>query len=197
MAVFEPNRRHEHPTIIILETELADFKGLELARIIRELCSDCQIIIFSKTDKHALKAYEVGLSAYLLKKKASRKKFAKALKCAMKQAVADTRRYVTFICAGYHETVLLSDICYFEINKKIVTVYHEDTSFDFYSSLNHLEHALDNRGFIRISRKHIVSLSKIKRHSKEQLVMECGVTLPIGQNYQYEVAAHMHAISMF
>jgi len=187
-------RNNTEPTIIIAGTKLSDQEGLGTLRKIREQGVNSQIILLTEDPAYALEGYEVGAIAYLLKKATSPELFTKTFARAMDASIDANQQYITFSCAGHSQTIRLSDIVYFEVVKKIVTVYYEDGSFDFYSTLGKIEDTLADYGFARVHRNYVVSLSKVARHDNESLVLDSGVKIPVGRNYRKAITEALKSL---
>jgi DNA-binding LytR/AlgR family response regulator len=185
----------EYPTVIIADESLIDFENEDIVSRIRNRDADCKLILFSNDSDHALHGYRVGADAYLLKDDTDMKEFVKVLLHATTNALEQTNRYITFLCGGYFETMLLTDIHYFKVARKICTVFHDDKAFDFYSSLEQVEKALAAHGFMRVHRKYVISLSKVQRHNKDELTMVNGKVIPIGDKYKDMMSETMHEMS--
>jgi len=184
------------PTIIISEADLPDFEGLDAKRKIRKKGFECQLIIYTKDDAYTLEGYEVDATAYLIKDQTTPQQFTHVFMRALEKTIAHTRKYVTFMCGGYQEAVLISDISFFEVNNKTVTVHHNNKTFNFYSSLERVEKALWDYGFRRIHRKFVVSLQHIAHLNTETLTLDCGIRLPIGRSFRNDMANVLRSISV-
>jgi DNA-binding LytR/AlgR family response regulator len=188
-------KNKEDPTIVIAETELSAEGGLHILRQIHDVNPYCKIIILSQNPTYALEGYEIGAVAYLLKKATTLELFTRAFSRALDASVESTQRYITFSCAGHTQTVRLTDILYFEVVRKIVTVHHAGGTFDFYSTLGKIEDVLASYGFIRVHRNYVVSLSKIARQGDNELVLDSGMSIPVGRNYRKSVIAAMKSLN--
>jgi len=186
---------HGQHTIIVTEVGLSSCGGLDVKRKIREQGYDCQLIIFSQSDAYILEGYDVDACAYLVKSDTTPRQFLQVFFRAAMRLIEREREYVTFTCGGCSETVLITDIHYFEINNRVVTAHHKHASFDFYATMEQVEGALSGYGFIRIHRKYLVPLVKITQHSRETVTLECGTQLQVGRSFQREVAETFQMMS--
>jgi len=187
-------RNKTDPTILIVEAELSDHKGLGILRKIRGEEVNCQIILLSNTPAYALEGYEVGALAYLIKGATSPELFTNTFTRALDCMIDANQQYITFSCAGYSQTIRLRDILYFEVVRKIVTVHYEGGQFEFYSTLGKIEDMLASYGFVRVHRNYVVSLSKIARHENDTLILDSGAVIPIGRNYRKGIMAALKSL---
>jgi len=191
----ELRRNETDAVIIIAEPDLACEKGLDTLRRVREQDRVCQIILLSEKDSYALEGYEVDALAYLIKGSTSRETFTTVFNRALDRVIVDSQEYITFSCAGTSQTLRLSDIEYFEVKRKIVTVHFEGGTFDFYSTLHKIEDLLGVHGFIQVHRSFIVALSKISRYDKDTIVLESGTEIPIGKNHRKDLILARKALA--
>jgi len=189
------SRNRTEPTIVIAEPALPEEKGLATLRAIRAQDMNCQIILLSKNPAYALEGYEIDAVAYLLKKATSLEVFQNAFTRALDRAIEANHQYVTFSCGGFSQTIRLTDILYFEVVKKVVTVYYIGGKFEFYSTLGKIEDTLSSHGFIRVHRNYIVSLAKIARFEKEEIVFETGDRVPVGRSFRKELLAALNMLN--
>ena len=194
----ELERHSTDPTVLVFEPELATEKGLATLREIRARELNAQIILLSKSPAYALEGYEIDALAYLIKGGTTKEMFASAFNRALDRALVDSQQYITFSCAGFNQTLRLSDIEYFHVEKKIVTVYFDveggQKSFEFYSTLGKVSETLAGHGFIRAHRNFVVSIPKIVRYENDTITLESGKTVPVGRNFRKDVASAMKLV---
>ncbi|MCL2491308.1 MAG: LytTR family DNA-binding domain-containing protein [Coriobacteriia bacterium] len=182
------------PVIIVSDVDLPGYPGLDVLRAISKLEADCQIIILATIPAYALEGYEVDAVAYLLKGVTSPEMFTHTFKRAMDRVIEDTLQYVTFSCAGTSQTVRVSDIAFFAVDHKIVTVHYQEGSFEFYSTLGKIEDTLADHGFMRVHRNYVVALSKVVRVDHDELVLESDERIPVGRNYRKAVLTALDSL---
>ena len=80
---------------------------------------------------------------------------------------------------------------YFEVKKRIVTVYYENKNFDFYSTLGKVEYMMRDKEFIRCHKSYVVSKNAVrevwKRKADLILILENGKEIPVGRVYRSEI----------
>ena len=189
------SRNRTEPTIVIAEPALPEDKGLTTLRNVRAQDMNCQIILLSENPAYALEGYEVDAVAYLLKKATPLEVFQEAFTRALDRVIEQNHQYVTFSCGGFSQTIRLSDILYFEVVKKVVTVYYLGGNFEFYSTLGKIEDTLASHGFMRVHRNYIVSLDKIARLDKDELVLETSDRIPVGRSYRKDLLSAIHLLN--
>ena len=78
---------------------------------------------------------------------------------------------------------MLSDINYFEVQNRIITVHYESGSFEFYSTMSKIEESLFGKGFVRIHRAYLVARRYIQTITSGEVKLLNGVSLPVGGRY--------------
>ena len=104
---------------------------------------------------------------------------------ALQVAKEEDARYIAVSCAGEYRTIDVRDIYYFETTlDHMVCVWYAGGKFVFPSTLSNLEERLKNCGFMRIHRSYLVSMSAVHRISYEEVILNNGISIPIGRgNY--------------
>ena len=86
-------------------------------------------------------------------------------------------------CAGETRNIPLTDILYFEVIRRIITVHYGSEAFEFYSTMGKLENMLSQKGFVRIHRAFIVGHRHVASIKNNEVVMRDGTRLPVGRTY--------------
>ena len=85
---------------------------------------------------------------------------------------------------GEYRNIPIQSIYYFEVFQRIITVHYDNNEqFEFYSSIGKLEITVLPKGFLRIHRSYIVSVSQIKTFNSTSLTLMNGKELPVGRKY--------------
>lgn len=161
------------PDLIFLDIQMPGKTGFE---VLEELDRVPKVIFTTAYDEFAIKAFDVNALDYLLKpiqedrlKEAVNKLLAihATEEAASRQPVQADRKL------GIHDQVFvkdgdkcwfvrLADIRLFESDGNYIKVYFENFKPMIHKSLNALDERLDDRGFFRASRKHIINLSWVE-----------------------------------
>jgi two-component system LytT family response regulator len=175
---------------IFLDIEMPEISGLDLAKKLRD---KTRFLLFTTSHtKHALAAFDLHVSQYLLKP-ISFPKFALTIDYLLSHEVparqlapAQPRR-LQFIKADHKNTfhqIDTHDVHYIKAAKNYVVIYTENEYFITNSGLNHLEEALPSADFIRISKSYIVAKNAIKKIEGNLIRLKCGQDLQIGGTYK-------------
>ncbi|MDD2382620.1 MAG: LytTR family DNA-binding domain-containing protein [Sulfurospirillaceae bacterium] len=146
--------------IFILDINMPQISGIELAKKILLKQPDAFIIFQTAYEEFALKAYQIGAIDYLLKP------FDKeTLERSINRALAYRKENnITFLSKNGDETYLINqkDIFYIEANLSEVIIKTKEHFSYIDEKISQMETLLDSELFFRIHRSYIVNINKIK-----------------------------------
>lgn len=146
--------------IFILDINMPQINGIELAKKILLKQPDAFIIFQTAYEEFALKAYQIGAIDYLLKP------FNKeALERSINRALAYRKeKNITFLSKNGDESYLINqkDIFYIEANLSEVLIKTKEHFSYIDEKISQMETLLDSELFFRVHRSYLVNTSKIK-----------------------------------
>jgi DNA-binding LytR/AlgR family response regulator len=160
-----------------------NFDGVGIAKSIRKAGMNAVIIFFTRTEDAVFDAFDVEALHYLVSGKISAAKFDEVFRKAVSKAEARTQESIVLSCAGEQRRIVISQIYYFEVFNRIVTVHYRDGAFEFYSTLSELEDSLARRGFVRVHRAYLVSKRYISTYKRNEITLINGAIIPVGGKY--------------
>jgi two-component system response regulator LytT len=174
------NRFEECPfDIVFLDIEMPEIDGITLARKLRSASDSVFIVFLTSHIEYALEGYEVNALRYLTKP-------------ADPNKVKEIIRYVQDKQNNAHQIIIKSEgedilidinnIIYMESMDKNVRIVTSKEEYITRYNLSDYEEQLKNFGFFRIHRGYLISLNKVKRIVKNDVVMDNEITLPISRN---------------
>lgn len=165
--------------LLLLDIEMKDINGIELAKRIR--CEDetIQIVFITGYPDYMCFGYDVSALHYLIKPISNEKLF-EVLDRALKNARKNSKR-VIFSTADGEKPVLLESILYAESYSHSMHVITTDGSFDIRATVSSLLKMLGD-GFINTHRSYIVNLSHIVLISKNDVILDTGKKIPVSRN---------------
>ena len=166
------------------------FNGISVAKSIRKAGINAVIVFFTRFKEAVFDAFDVEALHYLVDGKISVAKFDEVFRKAVSRAESRIQASIVLNCAGEQRKIIISQIYYFEVFNRIVTVYYRDGSFEFYSTLSRLEDSLASRGFVRVHRAYLVQERYISSIRQKEIVLFNGTTIPVGGKYINSIQLH-------
>lgn len=157
--------------------------GIDIAKSIRKAGINAVIVFFTRFTDAVFDAFDVEALHYLVNGKISVAKFDEVFRKAVLKAESRTQESIVLSCAGEQRRIVISQIYYFEVFNRIVTVHYRDGTFEFYSTLSRLEDSLTRRGFVRVHRAYLVSKRYIATYKRNEITLINGTIIPVGGKY--------------
>lgn len=167
--------------ILLLDIEMGEMSGVQLARRLRQMGSRMQIIFITGYMDYIAEGYDVEALHYLLKP-VTQERFSQVMDRAMERLKTRERMLRLALADGVVQLPLY-EIRYLEVLRNYTTIHAaEDCSVK--RSLNELEGELDE-SFYRIHRSYIVNLRFVRRVTRTEVILKDGTVLPLSRK-QYE-----------
>ena len=174
--------------IMLLDVEMGEMSGIELARRIRQENSRAEIIFVTSHFEFIAEGYEVDALHYLVKPVSDDKLMTVLSKAAEKLSVEPASVVIT--CEG--ETVKLyeADILYVESFRHYISIYTKQGAmkkeYRMKENISVFQEKL-SADFFRIHRSYLVSLKHIERISRTSVSVEGKIELPLARGKYDEV----------
>ncbi|ASS37551.1 LytR/AlgR family response regulator transcription factor [Mogibacterium pumilum] len=169
--------------IIFLDIMMPGLDGITVARKLRDMNYNGEIVFSTGTIDYAVNGYDYEALAYLIKGKTSSERFSEVLRHFLIRKGERSGEVIILRCAGETRVINLSSIKYFEVFKRLTTVYYGDSTFSFYSPLAKLCEELEGKNFVRIHRAYLVNADYIAKKTMRDVTLRDGTELPAGRNY--------------
>lgn len=170
--------------IIYLDILMGKMDGMETARKLRKANSNAQIVFLTGTEDYVYDAFDVGAVHYLLKEKVTFAHFEKLFLHMVERVCRQNEEQ--FVCEfdGAKKIVPMEKIYYFEIWKRVITVFYGDgESAKFYGSMDQLKKQLADKNFVRVHRSYMVHLTYVTQIHPRTITLKSGVNIPLGKTY--------------
>ena len=180
----------ERFTIYILDIEIPDGNGIELAEQIRKKQDKPYILFLTAYEQYALHGYEVRPYHYIIKEN-MQEKLVQTLKQICRELGADVKGQYLVKSAGAFEKVALREIYYIykeQKNSIFVTRSGKKTNRE---SLKEVFSKLPKEQFVIAERGYIVNLLHVDKMEKGMLTMENGEQINIGRGHSREIMQKM------
>lgn len=174
------NRFEECPfDIVFLDIEMPEIDGITLARKLRAASDSVFIVFLTSHIEYALEGYEVNALRYLTKP-ADPNKVKEIIRYV--QDKQNSAHHIIIKSEGEDILIDINNIIYMESMDKNVRIVTSKEEYITRYNLSDYEEQLKNFGFFRIHRGYLISLNKVKRIVKNDVVMDNEITLPISRN---------------
>ena len=155
--------------VLFLDIEMPAMDGITLAKKLRERSDSIYIVFLTGHVEYALEGYEVNALRYLTKP-VQEEKLREVLRFVMDQS---TSKKQLMIKEDGEELLLnIADIVYFEAQNQYVMIYTTDGEHLVRYNIGDFEEQLKADGFFRVHRGYLISLAKVKKLVKSEVLME-------------------------
>jgi len=152
----------QHFDILLLETQLEDMSGMDVARALRAGGENTILIFVTARREYASEAFEVAAFHYLLKP-VSQEKFRVVFESACRQArgLSGISGSQLFFRTKYKSfTVPRGEILYVASSRRQVEIHTLREYFTVYGTMKHMEEEL-GEGFYRCHRGYLVNMAYV------------------------------------
>lgn len=166
--------------LFILDIQLGQMNGMELAKRIREQDRDVRIVFLTGLKDYAIEGYEVGAVRYLLKP--VQKKTLYDLLAKLSREMEETERnYFLFRASGHINRIPFSDIYYIEADGHYVKIRTSKGDNRWKASLSSVVPEFEKNNFVMTYRGLYANLAHIERIGRTQCFLDNGEALPVSK----------------
>ena len=165
--------------ILFLDIEMPAVDGITLAKSLRTISEKVFIVFLTSHVEYAIEGYEVNALRYLTKP-VDIEKLKEVIRYVQEKQGAS--RQLIIKEDGEELLININDVIYLESmnqNVRIVTTQGEHV---IRYNIGDFEEQLKNDGFFRSHRGYLISLAKVKKLSKNDVIMEDDVILPVSRS---------------
>jgi len=182
-----------HPDIIYLDMRMEGMQGDEVAIRLRAQGCNSEIVFYTVSKDFYAPAFDVRALHYVVKGETPVEKFEDIFLLAVKSVQEKQTEYIMCTGAGEFRNIEIKKIRYFEVAKRIVTVYYGSDQFSFYSTIGKIELRLKEYGFVRVHKSYLAAISHIRTISFKEITLDTGEVLPVGRSYYSDLKREMEA----
>ncbi len=164
--------------ILLLDIEMGDMDGVELAKRLRAGNDTIQILFITAYPDFIAEGYEVSALHYLMKPVEKEKLYAvldRAV-CALKKA----ERFEVFYTDGEALRIPVDEIMIVEAFAHSVVMTTVKEEYRLHETISKIEELLGD-GFLRCHRSYLVNIKYIKRIAKTEIIMDNNAEVPISR----------------
>lgn len=163
------------PDLLFMDIYMSEKSGVETAKELRGMGYKGKIIFITVSREHALDAFGVGASQYLVKP-VSKRILSDVLDQFLEEMKEARRRFVFLKIGGKIQRVAVKDIVYCEAQGKVQHLYlSNDTCCLYHGTLKEIYEMLSGYPeFVRVGMAYIVNMEHIGGMSAQELQMDNG-----------------------
>lgn len=173
---------YEKYDIIFLDIEMSTISGIELSNIIRKQNKTVDIVFATGIFKYALHGYKVGALQYLIKpiKKEDVATCLDSTKNRIKDINNDSK-YITIEMPKKSLKLNYETIEYCIMFSPYIDIHTNSDKITLRKKISDIEELLPKTSFIRCHRSYLVNIKYIKTVTKDNVILESGLKIPISR----------------
>lgn len=176
-------------TIFILDIQLLEKNGIDLAKQIHKVCKNAQIIFSSAYLQNAPDVYEVE-HCYFVYKPDLQVKLPKAINKALEN-ISESNKTITFHLKDKTKVVNIDNIFYIERNQRYSFIHTSDDTIKIQTSLDELKIKLP-KYFIRSHNSYIFNAKHLLEIKRTNIILKNNYDIPISRAYKKSVKEELH-----
>lgn len=168
--------------VYLLDVQLPDINGLEIAKQIRRRWSDPVVIYITNYIDYAVEAYELNTYRYIPKQMLEEKlpQAYRSMKGLLKKK-EEARRVYTIERYGQQEKIFYRDIYYLKKDRKYVILVHKDGESTVRRTMSEIIEELGEKEFLLIDRSYAVNIEHVQSVKNCQVYIQNGEVLPVSK----------------
>lgn len=167
--------------LYLLDIQMGEMSGMELARKIRERDQESVIIFLTGCKEYALEGYEVGAFRYLLKPVKEEELFS-VLEEMLNQKVPKKKEYFILKQAGELLRIPYDEIWHVIAQGHYVEILHGTEPLMWKAGFGKIQREFEEKGFVLCSRGILVNIRKISKVGRTQCELDNGEQIPISRS---------------
>lgn len=167
--------------IYLLDVELPETSGLEIARQIRKKYYDSTIIYITNYVEYAIEGYETNAYRYI-PKKLLEEKLPEAYRSICPEIERKTKDYYVIEKNHRLERIAVEDIYYVKKEEKYISIVHKHgTSRERTTIAEFFERVEKYDFFVIVDRSYVVNILHVMSLKNQQLILRNGQMLPVSK----------------
>ena len=164
---------------IILDVELKEMNGMEIAKSIRKIDKDVPLFFATGYEKYVFEGYEVGAISYIMKPIDKEKLFETLDKA--KDMRGKNRPCLLVEQGDESKRVYVSDIAYIESDGHYCRIRTREGEISVREKISRLWEQVKGQSFIMCHRSYLVNMAYVSRITKKEVVLDDGSEIPLAR----------------
>lgn len=177
--LFEHNNSFPYD-VIVLDIQMGNMNGIELAKRIRSLDKNVIIAFISGIADYVFDGYEVQATRYLLKPVQEDKVF--ELFNYVNNQITTKVSYLIISVCGEKKRIKYDDIIYIESMGHYITLHLSNAEYDYKCNISDLNEDLKDTEFVKTHRSYIVNMKYVEKISKNTCTLAGNISVPLSRN---------------
>lgn len=177
--VFEHHESYPYD-VIILDVQMGNMNGIELARKIRKTDKTVILAFISGMADYVFDGYEVQAIRYILKPVKEHKVY--ELLDYVHTQITTENSYIIISVSGEKKRINYDDIIYFESMGHYITLHLEHAEYDFKYNISDLCLDLVGTEFIQTHRSYVVNMKYVEKITRTECQLIQNISVPLSRN---------------
>lgn len=178
----------QHADLLILDVQMGEMSGIELAQTIRRQDKAVSIIFMSSYLQYAVEGYSVSAFRYLLKP-ISQTQFDHEVRDLLVCLERDKQKTILLKTRNAQYAAAPQDILYIEtLPEKHLRFHFRNDHMDIPGLIGTWEKQLASQPFLRAHNAYLINLSYIRKIEGDCVLLTSGETLPVSRRRKKELS---------
>ncbi|CEH34145.1 LytR/AlgR family response regulator transcription factor [Romboutsia lituseburensis] len=173
------NNYPENIDIFMLDIEMGNLSGMDVAREIRKRDNNTQIIFTTGNPSYLQEGYEVRAYRYLIKPFSVYELKQHVLACINDIKIKKSKNIVVQEKNNIYK-IPIDEILYIEVYKKDITIHTQNSEYQVKMSITNIEKELIQYNFFRCHRSYLVNLKKVDSLKGNVIVIK-NIEIPVSR----------------
>lgn len=165
--------------IILLDIEMEELSGMEVAERLRQEENDCRIVFLTSHKKYVFSAFDVDASYYLLKP-IDILRLSKVLLKIIEGLNQKREACYTVKCGEQIHRIPVFKIEFAEVFGRKISLHTHTEVYTFNGRLEEVQQCFPNY-FFRCHKSYLINLAMVTEYDKEMAVLQSGKKIPISR----------------
>ena len=171
--------------IVIHDIEMKGMNGIETAEKIRLTDRYVTIAFLTSYEEFAIAGYNVKAERYILKQQPEFM-YEEQLKGLINDYSQNHKKF-SYSNNNVAFSILLSDIVFFEVFNRSITIHTVEEEYTYYGKLSELVETYKDDGFIKVGKSYLINAAFIKIIKKNDIQLKTGQTIELGRKVKNQV----------